>query len=125
MPQPPPCLIAMTPSIFGKSRSVVEALRNVLADGRRAVDGRNDRDIVPRSRFAGRALIALKGAAQNGCWRRRSGGGAGVVADEFAVDQIVRVDPLARLDRCCRLADNLAVFSHVIALVYRPHGDLV
>ena len=50
---------------------------------------------------------------------------AGIVADEIAVDQVVRMDPLPRLDRLGRLADDLAVLADVVALADRPHGDLV
>ena len=59
-----------------------------------------------------------------------SGGGGtavalGIVAHKIAIHEVMRMNPLARLDRFGRLADDLAIFANVISFANRLHRDLV
>src|SRR5262249_37545071 len=70
-------------------------------------------------------FVAEKSATSYGFWRRWNSGAAGIVADKIAVDQVVRMHPLSRLNVSRCLANDLAILAHVVALANRPHGDLV
>src|SRR5688572_21337612 len=94
---------------------LIESIGNVLADGRRAVDGRDNRQIVPRPRFAARPLVAEKRAPLDRLGGRRDGSRRRVVAGKLAVDQVVRMHPAAGLDAAGRLTNDLAELANELA----------
>src|SRR5262249_61060749 len=91
---------------------VAEALFTELAHPRRAVDARDDRDVVARAAAAVLALVAVERAHLLG-WVEVDG--LDVHADLVAVGvqvadaEILGVDVVADRDVACREADHLAV----------------
>ena len=114
---------------IGKQREALrrEPCRNVLDDGRRAVDRRQDADEVARSHAAIGADDAIERSALR-LWdvidraHIQTEARVACVVDQL---DVVRVDVFARRDVACGAPDDRVVLADGFALGDSPRGDLV
>ena len=108
-----------------RQRCGVEPPGDVFAHRGRTIHGRDDGDVIPRSRPAVRAAVTSKGSVRDRRWRRGNFGAVFVVLRQRAGGQVVRMHPLAGCDRLRRHANRMAVADDALAFADRRQRDLV
>src|SRR5215472_12830050 len=93
----------------------LERVGDAMCNGRRAIDGGQDADVVPSGNATVRTHDPIEGRLRLGIARGLRVDSIGVVARELTHGEVVQVNVLARSDCTFGKADDLVVALHRFA----------